>query len=61
VKYDPLLAYVIHVLTGAQRTRANRDMIEALAPRVKALAESLCAPVSEGDTREESRRKALEL
>jgi hypothetical protein len=49
------------MLIGAQRTKANKEAIEALAPRVKALAESLCNPVSEGDTREESRRKALEL
>ena len=49
------------MLIKAQRTKANREAIEALAPRVKALAESLCAPVSEGDAREESRRKTLEL
>jgi hypothetical protein len=43
-----------------QRTKANREAIEALAPRVNALAESLCVPISEGDAKEESRRKALE-
>ena len=43
-----------------QRTKANTQAIELLAPRVKALADSLCAPVSEGDIREELRRKALE-
>jgi hypothetical protein len=49
------------MFTGAQRTKANREAIEILVPRVKALAKSLCTPVSKGDTREESRRKALEL
>ena len=48
------------LLLVLQRTKANKQAIESLAPRVKALAESLCTPVSEGDTREESRRKALE-
>ena len=43
-----------------QRTKANQQAIESLAPRVKALAESLCVPASEGDFREESRRNALE-
>ena len=43
-----------------QRTTANKEAIESLAPRVKALAESLCAPISELGTQEESRRKALE-
>jgi hypothetical protein len=43
-----------------QRTKANSQAIEALAPRVKALTESLCTPVSEGDIREELRRKILE-
>jgi hypothetical protein len=47
-------------LQVVQRTKANGGAIEVLAPRVKALAESLCAPVSEGDIREELRRKILE-
>ena len=47
-------------LHASQRMKANKQAIESLAPRVKALAESLCAPVSEGDIREESRRKILE-
>ena len=40
--------------------KANKQAIESLAPRVKALAESLCKPVSEGDTRERERRQKLE-
>jgi len=40
--------------------KANKQAIESLAPRVKALAELLCTPVSEGDIKEESRRKLLE-
>jgi hypothetical protein len=34
--------------------------MESLAPRVEALAESLCTPVFEGDFKEGSRRKVLE-
>jgi len=44
-----------------QRTKANRQAIESLAPRVKELAERLCKPVPEGDIKEGERRKRLEL
>jgi hypothetical protein len=47
-------------LQVVQQTKANSQAIEALAPRVKALTKLLCAPVSEGDIREELRRKILE-
>ena len=47
-------------LRVSQRTKANRQAIELLAPRVEALSTSLCAPVSEGDVREGSRRIQLE-
>jgi len=50
----------IHILTGAQRTKANKQAIESLAPRVKALDELLCAPVLKGDVKEQERRKRLE-
>ena len=43
-----------------QRTKANRQAIESLAPRVKALSASLCTPVSEGGVKERERRKKLE-
>ena len=46
-------------LGSPQRTQGNKQAIESLASRVKSLAESLCAPVSEGDAREELRRKRL--
>jgi hypothetical protein len=55
----PSCTYCLWLLQALQRMKANKQAIESLAPRVKVLAESLCAPVSEGDTREESRRKAL--
>jgi len=55
-----LLHTTLHtVLTVSQQTKANKQAIESLAPRVKALAESLCAPVSEGDIKEGLRRKTL--
>ena len=43
-----------------QRTKANIEAIQSLAPRVEALAESLCKPVSQGDVRERERRQKLE-
>ena len=43
-----------------QQTKANKEVIESLAPRVKALSVSLCTPVSEGNGKEETRRKELE-
>ena len=46
-------------LTGPQRTKANNQAIESLAPRVKSLSTSLCASVSEGDAQEEARREEL--
>jgi len=47
-------------LTVPQRTKANKEAIESLAPKVEALAESLCAPVPRDDTNEQERRKKLE-
>ena len=49
----------VRCLQVPQRTKANTQEIEFLAPRVKALAESLCASVSEGDVKEGSRRRVL--
>ena len=43
-----------------QRMKANGQIIESLAPRVKGLAELLCAPVPEEDIKEQERRKGLE-
>ena len=47
-------------LQKSQRMKANNQAIESLAPRVKTLAESLCTPISEGDTKEQDRRMKLE-
>ena len=46
-----------HVLLASAR---NKQAIESLALRIESLVKALCAPVSEGDTREELRRKRLE-
>ena len=47
-------------LTCLQRTKANKQAIESLAPRVKELADRLCEPVHEGDFKERERRMRLE-
>jgi hypothetical protein len=44
----------------SQRMKENEDAIGSLAPRVKTLTESLRAPISEGDTKEQHRREKLE-
>jgi len=49
-----------HRLQVPQRTKANKEAIESLAPRIKALAESLCKPVPESDIEERERRRKLE-
>jgi len=54
------LARAVRRLQVPQRTKANTRVIESLAPRVKMLAESLFAPVSEDDIKEGSRKKVLE-
>ena len=56
---SPRIRYLggLHV---SQRTKANQKMIESLAPRVKALAESLCEPALKADVKEGARRKRLE-
>ena len=43
-----------------QQTRANKQAIESLVPRIKGLSASLCKVVPEGNGREEMRRKELE-
>ena len=42
------------------RTKANKQAIASVAPRVRALAESLCKAVSEGDEGERKRKQKLE-
>ena len=53
-------ACTVRRLQVRQQTKANAQEIESLAPRVKALAELLCAPVSEGDIKEGARREDLQ-
>ena len=43
-----------------QRMKANKQAVESLAPRIKALGERLCEPVPEGDVKERERRTRLE-
>ena len=58
VRYLP--SWVSVRLTCPQRTKANKQAIESLAPRVKELAELLCKPVRMGDVEEQQRRMRLE-
>ena len=58
VRYPPHKPSV--TFTCPQRTKANKQAIESLAPRVKELAELLCEPVGEGDVKEGERRTRLE-
>ena len=58
VRYLPSWLSVRH--TCPQRTQANKQAIESLAPRVKELAERLCKPVRKGDVEERERRTRLE-
>ena len=59
-RYGPPPAYAVRHLRVPQQTEANIREIGSLAPRVKALAESLCAPGSEDDIKERLRRRDLE-
>ena len=47
-------------LTCPQRTKANKEAIESLVPKVMTLNELLCKPVPERDLKERERRKRLE-
>ena len=58
--WPPSHASDAHCLQLFQRTEVDRHAIESLAPRVKALSESLCAPIPQGDINEEERAKTLE-
>ena len=48
------------MLTVSQQAIANKQAIESLGYRAEALVDSLCVPGSEGDVKEEMRRKELE-
>ena len=43
-----------------QQTDVDGQAIELLAPRIKTLSESLCAPIQPGDTNEKQRGEKLE-
>ena len=51
--------HYIQDLQLPQRTKANRQAIESLAPRIEELAKLLSAPVPENDTNEKERRNKL--
>ena len=59
-RYDTFPHNLSVTLTCPQRTKANKEAIESLVPRVKELAERLCEPVNEGDVKERERRMRLE-
>ena len=50
----------LYRLEAFQRTKANTQAIESLAPRVRALTVTLCASKSGSDLREQGRRMKLE-
>ena len=58
--YDSHAPTPLQRLRVPQRTKANKEAIESLAPRVEALAKLLCKPVRKGDVQERERRKRLE-
>ena len=60
MRYDTPSVYTIHNTHRCpQKTKANKQAIGSLAPRVKVLSASLCKPVSGGDGKEGRRRKEL--
>ena len=56
----PFYVYCSRGLRVFQRTKANEQAIESLAPRVKTIFASLCKSVSEDDFKERERREKLE-
>ena len=61
MRYDTHLVHEIHDSHGhPQQTRANKQAMESLVPRIKALSASLCKPVPKGNGKEEMRRNGLE-
>jgi len=60
MRYDAPSVSAIHdAHRHPQQTRANKQAMESLAPRIKALSASLCKPVPEGNAKEEMRREEL--
>ena len=56
----PSCTFNEHCSWSFQRTEVDRRAIESLAPRVKTLSESLCAPIPKGDVNEKQRTRKLE-
>jgi len=48
-------------LQPLQQVGVNREAIESLAPRIRALSESLCAPIPLGDIDEKKREEEREV
>ena len=60
MRYDtPLASTINNTHKYTQQTRANKQAMESLAPRIKALSASLCQPVLGSGGKEEMRRKQL--
>ena len=57
---SPFCTFNPQCLQLCQQTRVNKQAIEWLAPRIKALSKSLCAPIPEGDVNEGGRENKLE-
>ena len=47
--------------TPLQQTELDKQAIESLAPRIKALSESFCVPIPLGDDNEKEREENLGL
>jgi hypothetical protein len=57
---SPFCTFNLQCLQLHQQTKVNKQAIEWLAPRIKALSKSLCAPIPEGDINEGGRENKLE-
>ena len=56
----PSYTFGSQCLQPLQGTEVDRQAIELLAPRVRVLSESLCAPIHPGDVNEKTRGEKLE-
>ena len=57
----PVHVVSLWFLYSFQQTEVDEQAIELLAPRVKALSESLYGPIPLGDVNEKERERKLEL
>lgn len=58
--WPPFRTFNAHCLLSFQQTGVDRRAIEWLAPRVKTLSKSLCAPIPQGDVNKKERTRKLE-